>query len=161
VRARAKIHPVEAGSHGTYADRGPDSSRNHCQLLELPEAPMPARSEGPLWIDGGPSFIVRESAAVGGFRTFPPRSGTRSFDLEESFAPTPGSNCLDRGAHSHLLPKDMVTGSRQLVEQGPRLFQIGRIEAFGEPAVDRGEKVAGFRAATLAAAEPSEAHGRA
>jgi hypothetical protein len=100
-------------------------------------------------------------APKGGFRTFPPRSGTRSFDPEESFAPTPGSNCLDRGAHSHLLPKDMVTGSRQLVEQGPRLFQIGRIEAFGEPAVDRGEKVAGFRAATLAAAEPSEAHGRA
>ena len=67
---------------------------------------------------------------------------------------------IGRG-HSHLSPKDIVTGSRQLVEQGPRLFQIGRIKAFGEPAVDRGEKVAGFGAATLVAAEPSEAHGRA
>ena len=31
----------------------------------------------------------------------------------------------------------------QLVEEGLCLFQIGRIEAFGEPGVDRREKVAG------------------
>jgi hypothetical protein len=39
-----------------------------------------------------------------------------------------------------------VAGSAQ---QGLRLFQIGRAEAFGEPAVDWGEQVAGFGAAAL------------
>ena len=32
--------------------------------------------------------------------------------------------------------------SSQLVEQRLRLFQIERVEAFGEPAVDRSEKIA-------------------
>ena len=35
------------------------------------------------------------------------------------------------------------------------------VEAFGEPAVDRREKVAGFGAATLVAAKPGEARGGA
>ena len=39
-----------------------------------------------------------------------------------------------------------VAGSCQFVEQRLRLFQIGGVEAFGEPAVDRREKVAGFGA---------------
>ena len=51
--------------------------------------------------------------------------------------------------------------SPQLVQQCLRLFQIGRIEAFGEPAVDRCEKVAGFGSAALVAAEPGEADGGA
>ena len=32
----------------------------------------------------------------------------------------------------------------QFVEQRLCLFEIGRVEAFGEPAIDRGEEVAGF-----------------
>jgi hypothetical protein len=36
--------------------------------------------------------------------------------------------------------------------------QVGGVEAFGEPAVHRREKVAGFGAATLVAAEPGETH---
>jgi hypothetical protein len=32
----------------------------------------------------------------------------------------------------------------QLIEQGFRLLQVERIEAFGEPAVDRSEEFAGF-----------------
>jgi len=35
------------------------------------------------------------------------------------------------------------------------------VEAFGEPAVDRRQKVAGFGAAALVAAEAGEAHGGA
>ena len=31
----------------------------------------------------------------------------------------------------------MITGSRQLIKQRLRLCQIGRVEALGEPAVDR------------------------
>src|SRR6516165_5405774 len=45
----------------------------------------------------------------------------------------------------------------QLVEQRLCLFEVRRIEAFGEPAVDRRQKVAGFGGATLVAAQPSEA----
>ena len=54
-----------------------------------------------------------------------------------------------------------VAGSRQFVEQRLRLFQIGGVEALGEPAVDRREEVAGFGVAALVAAEPGEARGGA
>src|SRR5437764_3463100 len=53
----------------------------------------------------------------------------------------------------------LTAGSRQFVEQRLRLFEIGRVEAFGEPAVDRREKVAGFGVAALVAAEVGKAHG--
>jgi hypothetical protein len=53
-----------------------------------------------------------------------------------------------------------VAGSRQRVEQRLCLFEIGCVEAFGEPAVNRREQVAGFGVAALVAAEPGEArHG--
>src|SRR2546423_14382461 len=55
---------------------------------------------------------------------------------------------------------ERTAGSRsgKLVEQRLRFRQIRRVEPFGEPAVDRGEKVAGFGAAALVAAEAGEAH---
>src|SRR5271167_3634277 len=49
----------------------------------------------------------------------------------------------------------------EIVEQRFRLFEIGRVEAFGEPAVDRCEKGPGFGVSTLVAAEPGEARGGA
>jgi hypothetical protein len=55
----------------------------------------------------------------------------------------------------------VITGSRQLIEQRLRFFEILCVEAFGEPAVDREEEVAGFRVAALVAAEPGEARGGA
>jgi hypothetical protein len=39
-------------------------------------------------------------------------------------------------------------------------LRIGRVEAFGEPAIDRREKVAGFGVAALVAAELGEAYQR-
>jgi hypothetical protein len=47
--------------------------------------------------------------------------------------------------------------SCQLVEQRLRFFEILCVEAFGEPAVDGSEKIAGFGATALVAAEPGEA----
>ena len=47
---------------------------------------------------------------------------------------------------------------RQLVEQRLRLFQIERVEAFGEPAVDRSEQFAGLLRLPLIAPEPRHAH---
>lgn len=55
----------------------------------------------------------------------------------------------------------VTTGSHQLVEQRLGRFEIGRAEAFGEPAVDWREKAAGFGLVILVAAEPGEARGRA
>jgi hypothetical protein len=43
-----------------------------------------------------------------------------------------------------------VAGSRQFVQECLCLFQIGGVEAFGEPAVDRREEVAGFGVAAPA-----------
>jgi hypothetical protein len=51
--------------------------------------------------------------------------------------------------------------SLQLVEQCFCLFEIGGGEALGEPAVDRGEQVAGGGAATTVAPQPGEATGGA
>src|SRR5271169_5408593 len=47
----------------------------------------------------------------------------------------------------------------KFVEQRLCLFEIGRVETFGEPTIDRCEEVAGFGAAALVAAEPGEARG--
>ena len=53
------------------------------------------------------------------------------------------------------------TGSRQFVYQRLCLFQVGSVETFGEPVVNRYEKIAGFAAPALVAAESGEAHGGA
>ena len=42
----------------------------------------------------------------------------------------------------------------QVVEQGLGLFQIERVEAFGEPAIDRSEKIAGVIPLGLIAPQP-------
>jgi len=49
----------------------------------------------------------------------------------------------------------------QVAEQRLRVFEIGCVEPFGKPAINRREKVACFGAAALVAAEPGEAHGGA
>jgi len=47
----------------------------------------------------------------------------------------------------------------QLVEQRLGLFQVGSVEALGEPAVDVGEHRARFVTAILRRKQPREAHG--
>jgi hypothetical protein len=49
----------------------------------------------------------------------------------------------------------------EFVKQGLRLFEIGDVETFGEPAAGRREEVAGFGLAALVSAKPGEAHGGA
>jgi hypothetical protein len=48
--------------------------------------------------------------------------------------------------------------SGQLIEQRLRLLQIARVEAFGEPAVDRSEQIASVISLVLLAPEPGRAH---
>jgi hypothetical protein len=47
-----------------------------------------------------------------------------------------------------------VLSSGQFVEQGLSLFQIESVKAFGEPAVDRSEKIAGLIPLALIAPRP-------
>src|SRR3954454_1337174 len=49
--------------------------------------------------------------------------------------------------------------SRQFIEQRLGFLQDRRIEAFGEPTVDRRDQIASFRAPALVAPEPSETGG--
>src|SRR5947199_688388 len=52
----------------------------------------------------------------------------------------------------------VYAGSPEFPQQRLRLLQIGRVEPLGEPAVDRGQEVAGFGAAALVMKQPGEAH---
>src|SRR6516162_4302801 len=64
-------------------------------------------------------------------------------------------------SQGHRLSRDLSVGSVLLiefVEQRLGRFEIGCIEALGEPAVDRREEIMGFGAAALVAAQPGEAH---
>src|SRR6266851_902942 len=62
-------------------------------------------------------------------------------------------------ANGFQLADGCLRQSAELIEQRLRLFQIGRVEALGEPAVERCEKIAGFGVKALVAAEPGEARG--
>src|SRR5271169_5201780 len=68
-----------------------------------------------------------------------------------------GQGAVIRAGFWHMA----VAGSRQFVEHRPRFFEVGGVEAFGEPGVDGCQKVAGFGIAALVAAEPGEARGGA
>jgi hypothetical protein len=73
------------------------------------------------------------------------------------------ANCRvvsEAGIRTRLL-RMQIPGSRRRVEQRFRRFEVLCGEAFGEPAVDRGQEVAGFGVTALVAAEPGEAHGGA
>src|SRR5215472_6948198 len=54
-----------------------------------------------------------------------------------------------------------LSGLGQFIQQRLSLFQIRRVEPFGEPGVDRPEQVAGFGGAALIALEPRKAYGSA
>jgi hypothetical protein len=55
----------------------------------------------------------------------------------------------------------LARSRRQLVQQDLRLFQIERVEAFGEPAVHRNKQIAGFIAPALITPESRHAYRRA
>jgi hypothetical protein len=54
--------------------------------------------------------------------------------------------------------QEVFSSSRQLVEQCLRLFQIGGVEALGEPAVDWRQQLARLGAPSLVAPQPRKAH---
>src|SRR6516164_9389325 len=55
-----------------------------------------------------------------------------------------GSSGRPGSSHSRRISAMLTTGSSQLIEKRLCVFEIARVEAFGEPAVDGGEEVARF-----------------
>src|SRR5438874_4460607 len=66
----------------------------------------------------------------------------------------PFSTCSTRWIIGPASPRQ---GSRQLGEKRLRLLQVGRVEALGEPAVDRGEQFLRLGPPALLAPQPREA----
>src|SRR5437870_9621433 len=100
---------------------------------------------GPAW---SPTAWRRTSRGTG-----PRRSTTAS--TRRWSASAPGS--VPCPARSPGSPRSLP----ELVEQRLRLAQVARVEALGEPAVERGEQVARLRRAALGPEPAAEARGRA
>jgi hypothetical protein len=65
----------------------------------------------------------------------------------------------DRAFRASLISLSSLACSRpQLIQQGFGLFEVERVEAFGEPAVDRSEQIAGLIQFALITPEPRHAH---
>jgi hypothetical protein len=79
-------------------------------------------------------------------------------DPKPTFVSLPVDRWGYRGA---VIRTTRLSSSRQLVEQRLRLVEIGCVKAFGEPAINGGEKVKGFGAVPLVATEPCNADGGA
>src|SRR5215831_14410227 len=86
------------------------------------------------------------------------RNGTARPDTQETFLVTPADRRVGQKAVIRVRLLDMPTaGSRQLIEQPLRFFQIGGVEALGEPAVDGRKKFARLGPPALLAPPPGEA----
>jgi hypothetical protein len=70
---------------------------------------------------------------------------------------TQASGC----ATARMRPSPAATGSTQLVEHRPCLFEIGGVEALGEPAIDGRQQVVRLCAAALVVPQPGKARGDA
>jgi hypothetical protein len=73
----------------------------------------------------------------------------------------PGKEENTLGIANHAIPQSAALPNRQLVEQRLGLFQIARVKAFGKPAIDRSEKLAGLIPLALISPEAREAGGSA
>jgi hypothetical protein len=131
-------------------NQGPPDKISHnmfCTLIDRSLTP-PGRSSGP-----PSSTATGRTSAIR-----PPARYRLSATLKSHSWPTPVDGRAGQGADIRAGFRHMpVAGSRQCIEQRPCVFEIGRLEAFGEPAVDRCEEVAGFGVAALVAAESGEA----
>jgi len=68
-----------------------------------------------------------------------------------------GSSGSTRSSHSRRISAMLTTGPSQLIEKRLCVFEIARVEAFGEPAVNGCEQIAPLGPAPLFAPQPREA----
>jgi hypothetical protein len=81
------------------------------------------------------SRVVYRGLPVGG-----PPSGLQRSNRARMSSLSHSSVVLRRGPEGQSLATIVLTGSRQLVEQGLGVLEVGGVEAFGEPAIDRREQ---------------------
>jgi hypothetical protein len=103
-----------------------------------------------------------ECAATGEMRRFRPfavpgwnRDARRSRDICAAH----GIVEVRRSGHPHQTADVPTAGSRQLIEQPLRFFQVGGVETLGKPAVDGRKQLTPFASPALLAPQPSEAYG--
>src|SRR6516162_4902657 len=95
------------------------------------------------WVDS--RWPRRSELGPGAFRL---DGGTRRLVPQTAPARWPARMPQDRS------PIATTGRSAELVEKRLRFFEVGCIEAFGEPAVNRREEIAGFDSPALVAAQP-------
>ena len=88
------------------------------------------------------------SRSSGHNRTFLSGMPASGVDPGPTFVSSPADRWVYRGTVIRIARSG---DSRQLIEQGLRLFQIGGVKALGEPAVDRCQQFACFGATALLA----------
>src|SRR6516162_624920 len=85
------------------------------------------------------------------------RQAARCYALKGPLWPRTGLSSCGRNGHPHQTADRPAAGSRQLVEQRLGFFQVGGVEALGEPPIDRGEQLARLAPPALLVPEPGEA----
>ena len=114
-------------------------------------------------------FCRRKADSQSGAAVRLARPFDRPLDARPTARPRPPERSLrhlSRREHRQTAVRPFVSfpsnlSRRQLIEQRLRLFQIERVEAFSEPAVDRSEKLASLLPLALIAPEPGDAGGGA
>ena len=131
---------------------------------------LPARHAGRLDRGGGHPLGVDRISVISGFRRLLSTLRSRSLADKANVGSRPSRDIPAAPADGRTGQKAVVrarpppmltTGSRQFVEQHLCVFQAAGVEALGEPAVNRGEEVAGLGAAALLAPQPGEIAGGA
>ena len=93
------------------------------------------------------------------FRPFAVPGWNRCLDAQGTFVQRTGSSRCGRSGHPHQTADVPTAGSRQLIEQPLRFFQIGGVETLGKPAVDGRQQLTPFASPALLAPQPGEAYG--
>ena len=88
----------------------------------------------------------------------PNSNGTARLDPQETYLAIPPDRRVEQKAVIRVRLLGMPTArSRQPIEQLLRFLQVGRIEALGEPVVNRRQQIARFGAPASFAPQPGEA----
>src|SRR6516164_186192 len=109
-----------------------------------------------------PSPSGRAGTATRRYRIFPPSPRNGEVRPSRDIRAAPAGGRTGQKAVVRARPPAMLTtGSRQFLEQRLGVFQVGGVEALGEPAVNRRQQIARLGPPALFAPQPSEIAGGA
>src|SRR6516165_4796124 len=114
-----------------------------------------------LWATAPKLVTTKKQAAIAAFLIFVPPGNVHAHDANGALRCCFGCDVaflLTSQSNSDYPNQNAQCSRRQRIEQCLSLLKIARVEAFGEPAIDRSEKVASFIPLALIAPEPRHAH---